>query len=279
MEKYELLPQQLLHQGIVSDDYFFEPTPDPLYDYSIHDSSYLNRLFKVSLSKSEERASGFKQSRALVDREIQITNGTIEGALSALTHGIAFNIAGGTHHAFSNRPEGFCLLNDQAIASMHLLHKGLAQKILIVDLDVHQGNGTAEILKNEARVFTFSVHGANNYPMHKPQSDLDLPLADHTNDETYLRLLGETLPRLYKEFKPDFTFYQAGVDVLASDKLGRLALTLQGCRKRDEMVFECAKKFNNPVMVTMGGGYSPDIKTILDAHCQTFELGGKILER
>ena len=278
MEKYELLPQQLRYQGIVSSEYFFEPTPDPIYDYSIHDSAYLNRLFKVNLSKSEERASGFKQSKALVDREIQITNGTIEGAISALEYGVAFNIAGGTHHAFSNRPEGFCLLNDQAIASMHLINKRLAQKILIVDLDVHQGNGTAEILKNESRVFTFSMHGAKNYPMHKPQSDLDLPLEDDLNDESYLKLLAEVLPQVYEEFKPDFTFYQAGVDILKSDQLGRLALTLEGSRERDIMVFECAKKFNNPVMVTMGGGYSPDIKTILNAHCQTFEVVGSILE-
>ena len=183
MEKYELLPMQLVHEGIVEKSNFFEPTTEHIYDYSIHNSSYLEKLFEGKLTKQEERASGFKQDKRLVSREICITNGTIEAAVDALKNGISFNIAGGTHHAFSNKPEGFCLLNDQAIASMHLLNNKLASKILIIDLDVHQGNGTAEILSNEPRVYTFSMHGEKNYPLNKPASDLDIAIPDLTSDD------------------------------------------------------------------------------------------------
>jgi acetoin utilization deacetylase AcuC-like enzyme len=270
MEKYELLPQQLVRNGIVTQDYFFEPSEDLKYDFSIHDSEYLKRLFTQNLTKKEERASGFKQSKTLADREIRITNGTIEGSVSALENGVSFNIAGGTHHAFKDRPEGFSLINDQAVASMHLLNQNLATKILIVDLDVHHGNGTASIFEKEPRVFTFSMHGAKNYPFHKPKSDLDIPLEDGTNDKEYLDTLFKTLPRLIDEQKPDFAFFLAGVDILKEDKLGRLSCTLDGCKKRDEFVFQQLKDHQIPVMVTMGGGYSPDIKLILEAHCNTF---------
>ncbi len=274
MEKYELLPQQLVLRGIVKEDYFFEPTAELTYDFSIHSQEYLEKLYNLRLTKKEERASGFKQSRALIQREIRITNGTIEGALSSQKDGVAFNIAGGTHHAFKDRPEGFSLINDQVVAAMHLLNKNLASKILIIDLDVHQGNGTAAMLQDESRVFTFSMHGAKNYPAHKPKSDLDIPLDDGTEDAEYLRILSSTLPELIERVKPDFAFFLAGVDILKDDKLGRLACTLDGCKHRDEFVFKTLKEHKIPVMVTMGGGYSPDIKLILEAHCNTFAMAG-----
>ncbi len=276
MIKYELLPQRLVRLGIVKEDCFFEPSAGQKYELSVHSKEYLQRLFTVNLSKKEERASGFKQSRSLIDRELRITNGTVEGANFALTDGVAFNIAGGTHHAFSNRPEGFCLLNDQAIAASYLLENTSVEKILIVDLDVHQGNGTAEIFANDPRVFTFSMHGANNYPTKKPKSDLDIPLPDKTTDYEYLSILKETLPRLIYEQKPDFVFFLSGVDVLAEDKLGRLSISLEGCRQRDELVFEACNSEKIPVMVTMGGGYAPDIRLILEAHCNTFATAAKI---
>ena len=272
MIKYELLPQQLIRLGIVNEDYFFEPTEGLRYDLSIHDSDYIDRLLDGKLTRKEERASGFKQQSSLVEREIRITNGTVEGALSALKYGVAFNIAGGTHHALSNRPEGFSLINDQAVAAMHLLKERKATKIIIIDLDVHQGNGTAEILQNESRVFTFSMHGEKNYPFHKPPSDLDIPLPDNCSDSEYLDILEKRLPQLLDEQQPDFAFFQAGVDVLKEDKLGRLSLTIEGCKQRDKIVFEQCKKRNIPVMGTMGGGYSTDIKVILEAHCNTFRL-------
>ncbi len=276
MEKYELLPYQLKRLGIVSDNQFFEPTSQIIYDLSVHCPHYLHRLFNNCLTKKEERASGFKQSKLLIEREIQITNGTIEGAVSALKVGVAFNIAGGTHHAFRDRPEGFSLINDQVVASLHLLNNNKSKKILIIDLDVHQGNGTASMLQDESRVFTFSMHGAKNYPFHKVKSDLDIPLQDNTNDNEYLKTLYTTLPQILEKFKPDFAFYLAGVDILEHDSLGRLSCTLEGCKKRDEFVFQILKNHQIPVMVTMGGGYSKDVKIILEAHCNTYRTAANL---
>jgi acetoin utilization deacetylase AcuC-like enzyme len=276
MEKYELLPQRLIRLGIADETSFFEPTEGHKYNLGVHCSEYRKRLFDVNLTKKEERASGFKQSRSLVDRELRITNGTVEGATFAMQYGVAFNIAGGTHHAFTNRPEGFCLLNDQAVAASYLLEQTPVNKVLIVDLDVHQGNGTAQIFANDDRVFTFSMHGAKNYPAKKPKSDLDIPLEDGTGDAEYLELLKTHLNKLFDEVRPDFVFFLAGVDVLKEDKLGRLALSLDGCKQRDQLVFDACYQHEVPVMVTMGGGYAPDIRIILEAHCNTFAIARDI---
>lgn len=277
MEKYELLPLQLKHRGIVSDDDFFTPSPGLKYDYNIHCSDYLSRLNNCELSKKEERASGFKQSKTLVEREYRITNGTIECAEYAMKLGAAFNIAGGTHHAFSNAPEGFCLLNDQAIASMHLIKNYNIKSILIVDLDVHQGNGTAEIMQTTKEVFTLSFHGKNNYPHKKQQSNLDIEFEDNTDDKIYLSQLITILPGIINKLCPEFIFYQAGVDVLATDKLGKLALSQEGCKIRDEIVYQEAFKRNIPIVTTMGGGYSTNIKDIIDAHTNTFKVAQDVL--
>ena len=277
MEKYELLPMRLIREGIVSEDNFFEPSQGLTYNLDVHDSEYLRRLFNLELTKKEVRASGFTLSQDLIQRELRITNGTVEGALWALNNrSAAFNIAGGTHHASANKAEGFCLLNDQAIASSYLLENTKVSQILIIDLDVHQGNGTAQIFKNINNVYTFSMHGANNYPYHKPPSDLDIPLPDNTDDKKYLSLLKKYLPNIMTEINPDFIFYLAGVDVLAEDKLGRLGLTLNGCTERDELVFALAKDNDIPIMTTMGGGYAPDIKIILEAHCNTFRSASDV---
>lgn len=277
MEKYELLPMRLIREGIISEDNFFEPSQGLTYNLDVHDSEYLRRLFNLELTKKEERASGFTLSQELIQRELRITNGTVEGALWALNNrSAAFNIAGGTHHASANKAEGFCLLNDQAIASSYLLENTKVSQILIIDLDVHQGNGTAQIFKNINNVYTFSMHGANNYPYHKPPSDLDIPLPDNTDDKKYLSLLKKYLPNIMTEINPDFIFYLAGVDVLAEDKLGRLGLTLNGCKERDELVFFLANHNDIPIMTTMGGGYAPDIKIILEAHCNTFRSASDV---
>lgn len=277
MEKYELLPMRLIREGIVSEDNFFEPSQGLTYNLDVHDSEYLRRLFNLELTKKEVRASGFTLSQELIQRELRITNGTVEGALWALNNrSAAFNIAGGTHHASANKAEGFCLLNDQAIASSYLLENTKVSQILIIDLDVHQGNGTAQIFKNINNVYTFSMHGANNYPYHKPPSDLDIPLPDNTDDKKYLSLLKKYLPNIMTEINPDFIFYLAGVDVLAEDKLGRLGLTLNGCKERDELVFFLANHNDIPIMTTMGGGYAPDIKIILEAHCNTFRSASDV---
>lgn len=277
MEKYELIPAQLLHEGSIAHENLFEPQVMSEADIlRIHDVGYWQRMRDLQLTAKEMRKIGFPLSEALVQREITIAQGTCDAAAFALMHGVAMNVAGGTHHAYADRGEGFCLLNDQALASAWLLHAGLAKRILIVDLDVHQGNGTAAIFENENRVFTFSMHGKDNYPYHKEKSDLDIPLPAGINDGDYLALLTKHLPTIIEQYRPDFMFYQAGVDVLATDKLGKLGLSMDGCLQRDAMVLESAKKAHIPLVICMGGGYSPDIKTILEAHCNTYRLAQAI---
>jgi acetoin utilization deacetylase AcuC-like enzyme len=273
MQKYELLPQQLLHEGTAVATDFFEPEiADLKHILAVHDKEYVEQLLNLTLNPKAARKIGFPLSAALIERELRIANGTILGALKSFETGISFNIAGGTHHAYSNRGEAFCMLNDQAIAAHYLLSNQLAKKILIVDLDVHQGNGTAEIFQNNQSVFTFSMHGKSNYPFKKEISDLDIALKDGTTDADFLNQLTATLPKLIEQQKPDFIFYLAGVDILASDKLGKLACTMEGCKKRDQFVLEICKKHEIPVQVSMGGGYSPEIKTIIEAHATTFRV-------
>lgn len=277
MSKYELLPQQLLHEGTINHGHLFSPRPMGEDDLlATHTVEYWQKLRTLSLSSAEIRRTGFPLSDALVEREVTIMSGTIQCCDYALAHGIAMNIAGGTHHAFTDRGEGFCLLNDQAIAANYLLRRRLAEQVLIIDLDVHQGNGTAEIFRDEKRVFTFSMHGANNYPLVKEQSDLDIALADGTDDAFYLRTLDVNLQNLLETIKPDFLFYQSGVDILATDKLGKLSVTREGCKARDRMVLTLAKDNKIPIVVSMGGGYSPEFRDIIEAHANTFRLAQHI---
>lgn len=277
MEKYNLLPEQLLYEGTVNSSNFFEPEAlSREWIVNTHKLEYFEKLESLSLSKSEIRKTGFPLSKALVEREIHIMHGSVQAALFALEYGVAMNIAGGTHHAFTDRGEGFCLLNDIAITANYLLEKNLAKQILVVDLDVHQGNGTAEIFREEPKVFTFSMHGAANYPMHKEKSDLDIGLPDHVDDATYLELLDTHLEPLVDMVAPDFIIFQSGVDVLASDKLGRLGLSLQGCKVRDKKVLETAKRHKVPIMCCMGGGYSQKISQIIEAHANTYRLAQDI---
>nr|WP_321227459.1 histone deacetylase [uncultured Psychroserpens sp.] len=273
MLKYELLPQQLLYEGSCSKDNFFEPEiPSDEHILRVHTQGYFQDLKQLTLDKRAARKIGFPLSDILVEREVIIADGTIKASQFALQYGIAMNIAGGTHHAYTNRGEAFCLLNDQAIGARYLQQKKLADKILIVDLDVHQGNGTAEIFKDDSSVFTFSMHGKHNYPFKKEISDLDIALENDANDDTYLNLLYKTLPKLIKQEQPDFIYYLCGVDVIATDKLGKLGMTIDGCKQRDQFVLETCKTNKIPVMCSMGGGYSPDIKTIVNAHANTFRL-------
>ena len=277
MEKYDLLPRQLLHEGTCTKDNFFKPIKAKDQDIlRCHTQEYLNNLKALNITPKAQRKAGFPLSQELVDRELIITQGTIDGCEFALQNGIAMNIAGGTHHAYPDHGEAFCLLNDQAIAARYLQSNRLAQKILVVDLDVHQGNGTAEIFRNDDSVFTFSMHGKANYPFKKEFSNLDIALETHTEDQEFLTLLKETLPKLITEQKPDFIFYLCGVDILASDKLGKLGCTIDGCKERDRYVLQTCKDHTIPVQCSMGGGYSPDIKVIIDAHANTFRLAQEI---
>ena len=277
MEKYELLPRQLLHEGTCTPDNFFEPTFPEVSDIlAVHDSNYYQELKEMTLKPSAVRKIGFPLSKELVQREHIIADGTIKGCLFALEHGIAMNIAGGTHHADPERGEACCMLNDQAIGARYLIRNKLAKKILIVDLDVHQGNGTAEIFQDDSSVFTFSMHGRGNYPFKKETSDLDIPLEKGTEDQTYLSLLEETLPMLLDKIQPDFVFYLCGVDILSTDKLGTLGLSTEGCKERDRFVLQSCFKMGIPVQCSMGGGYSPEIKTIIEAHANTFRTAQDI---
>lgn len=277
MLKYELIPEQLLYEGTITASNLFRPAPcSDTIVLRTHEAGYLQRLHQQTLSSKEQRHIGFQQSPELTLRELVITQGTIDCCHYALQYGVSLNVAGGTHHAFAGRGEGFCLLNDFAVAANYLLHEQLVKQVLVIDLDVHQGNGTASIFQNEPRVFTFSMHGAHNYPFHKEQSDLDIGLKDGTNDALYLELLQSNLTTLLHQVKPDFVFFLSGVDILETDKFGKLKVTMQGCKQRDEIVFTALKQRNIPCTVAMGGGYSPDVRTIVEAHCNTFRLAKDI---
>jgi acetoin utilization deacetylase AcuC-like enzyme len=277
MDKYELLHMQLLYEGIADKGDFFQPSLIETKDvYKIHTKEYIEKLFDLKLTPREQRVSGFQHTLELIERERRIMGGTKECASSVLNGGIALNIAGGTHHAYTNRAEGFCLLNDQAIAAQWLLDETHIDSVLIVDLDVHQGNGTAEIFANNDRVYTFSMHGKGNYPLKKELSDLDISLEDGTDDKQYLQVLENSLDQIVSEFTPEFIFFQCGVDVLATDKLGRLSLSRNGCKERDRIVLGRAKELNLPIVCTMGGGYSEKIKDIVEAHANTFRLAKEI---
>jgi len=253
MLKYDLLPKQLLHEGTCESANFFEPEiPNDKYIVAVHEPEYFYDLLNIKISPKDARKIGFPLTEDLVERERIIADGTIKTSQFALEYGIAMNIAGGTHHAYSNKGEAFCMLNDQAIAAKYLQSKGLAKKILVIDLDVHQGNGTAEIFQNDASVFTFSMHGTSNYPFKKEQSDLDISLKKGTDDTTYLTILKETLPQLIHD------------------------MTVEGCKQRDAFVLETCHQLQIPVQCSMGGGYSPDIKIIVDAHANTFRLAQEL---
>jgi acetoin utilization deacetylase AcuC-like enzyme len=274
MAKYNLIPERLILEGSLKDDQLFQP-PDAQTSWFrlSHDMDYLDRLLNVQIEPAMVRKIGFPLSPDLIDREFEIAMGTWQCCLYAKNDGIAFNAAGGTHHAFRNGGEGFCILNDLAFAAHMALETKLAEKVFIIDLDVHQGNGTAAICAENDSILTFSMHGQNNYPLRKENSSFDLGLPDRTGDQAYLHLLQFHLPRLLDFFEPDLILYQAGVDVLETDRLGRLSLSAEGCRKRDAFVFNICKERNLPVVVTLGGGYSPDLEDIVEAHCQTIRQG------
>jgi acetoin utilization deacetylase AcuC-like enzyme len=280
MLKYELIPEQLLHEGVITEENLFAPKLlDEQTVLLAHDEDYWKSLRDLTLPEREQRRIGFPLNQRLIERELRIAQGTIDGCFFAAKDGIAFNVAGGTHHAGSNWGEGFCMLNDQAIAAKYLIANKIYKSILIIDLDVHQGNGTAEILQHDPSIFTFSMHGEKNFPFRKEVSDLDIGLDAGIGDEEYLRMLEDTLPKLFVLQQPEFVFYLSGVDVLATDKLGKLNLSKAGCKERDKMVFQFCKDHSLPVQVSMGGGYSPEVRDIVDAHCSTFKTGIDILGR
>ncbi|HEX8288815.1 MAG TPA: histone deacetylase [Pyrinomonadaceae bacterium] len=276
IRKFELVRDRLLAENTLHPWEIVEPEPAEIEDVLlVHTEDYTTRLRNGTLTRQEVRKLGLPWSESLVKRSFLATSGTINAAKEALNSGISSNLAGGTHHAFPDRGEGFCVLNDVAVAIRVLQKENLAQRFLIVDCDVHQGNGTAFIFKDEPEIFTFSMHGEKNYPLFKETSSLDIELADGTGDEEFLETLAEALPRIFLH-NPDIVFYLGGADPYENDKLGRLGLTIEGLRKRDGMVLSFFKHQQVPIVTTMSGGYALDINDTVEIHCNTIRAVKKV---
>jgi len=269
IRKFERAAARLISEGTLRPDELIAPQPAALTDLLlVHTEDYVTRLRAGALSEREIRRLGLPWSKSLVRRSFLASSGTINAARHAVEYGFASNLAGGTHHAFADRGEGFCVFNDVAVATRVLQRDGIASRVAVVDCDVHQGNGTATIFADDERVFTFSMHGAKNYPLFKAKSTLDIELPDKTNDADYLKILEENLPRVFAH-KPDIVFYLGGADPYIHDKLGRLALTFEGLRARDVMVLHYARQHRIPIVTTMSGGYAANIDDTVEIHCNT----------
>lgn len=270
MGKYRLVRDRLLAEGSITPEHLTEP---PLANDEdillVHHEDYWFRCVRGELTPHEIRRIGFPWSEALVRRSRASTQGTILAAKAALTAGVASNLAGGTHHAYADHGEGYCVLNDIAIAARVLQRDGLAERVAVIDCDVHQGNGTAAIFQNDPSVFTFSIHGEKNFPARKEQSRLDVHLPNGVSDEEYMAILRQHVSKILDDFEPDFVFYQAGVDPFERDRLGKLKLTLEGLKRRDEFVIGACVERELPIVTTMGGGYGKDINDTVEAHCNT----------
>jgi acetoin utilization deacetylase AcuC-like enzyme len=278
MSKYEAVRQQLLLDGTL-DETIVPPRADWQAVEQIHQEQYLKKLRFGELSPREERLLGLPWSSGLVERALRAAGGTLAAARDALgpaQAGLGMNLAGGTHHAYPDHGEGFCVFNDVAIAATVLLGERAVARIVVLDLDVHQGNGTAAIFRHDRRVFTISVHGQRNYPWRKEQSDLDLGLADSISDGEYLALLLENILPSALQQRPDLVFYIAGVDVMANDRFGRFALSLAGTMQRDRLVFAWAKHHRIPIVSLMGGGYNRQPGQTALAHSNTVRAAVEI---
>jgi acetoin utilization deacetylase AcuC-like enzyme len=271
--KYALLRQRVIDEGIVSADQVHDPTPAARDDLLlVHAPDYVDRFTAGALTRDEERRLGFPWSEALVERSYRAAGGTLDAAARALDDGVAMNLAGGTHHAFPSHGEGFCVFNDVAVAVRVLQREGRIERAAIVDLDVHQGNGTNEVFAGDDRVFTFSMHGRKNYPFHKVPGSLDVELDDRTGDDEYLELLADSLPRVLHQAKPDLVVYLAGADPYAGDRLGRLALSFDGLARRDAFVLNQCREVGLPVAVTIAGGYAEPIADTVAIHATTARI-------
>ena len=276
IKKFELVRDKLLAEGTLQPAEIFEPPPAEIEDVLlVHSEDYVSRLRAGTLTAKEVRKLGLPWSQSLVRRSFLATSGTINAAKFALESGVASNLAGGTHHAFPDRGEGFCVLNDVAVAIEVLKRENLAKKFLVVDCDVHQGNGTAFIYKSDESVFTFSMHGAKNYPLFKETSNLDVELPDKTSDREYLETLNEALSRIFLH-NPDIVFYLGGADPFEKDKLGRLSLTFEGLKRRDEAVLRFARERDVPIVTVMSGGYAKDMNDTVEIHCNTIRAVKKV---
>ena len=278
IEKYALLRDAVIAEGLIAASDVHEPERATVEELErVHTLGYVERLTYGTLSDAELRLLGFPWSPALVERSYRAVGGTLGAARQALKDGVAMNLAGGTHHAFPDRGEGFCVFNDVAIAVRTLRAEGRIQRAAIVDLDVHQGNGTHAIFAGDEETFTFSMHGGRNYPFHKVPGTLDIELADGTGDDDYLARLAEALPRVLNEGRPDLVVYLAGADPHERDRLGRLKLTFEGLERRDAMVLEGCRAVGIPVAVTIAGGYGVDVRETVAIHVATARIARRFV--
>ena len=278
IRKFELVRDQLLAEGTLHASELHEPEPASLDDVLlVHTHDYVSRLCNGTLTAKEIRRLGLPWSESLVRRSFYATGGTLAATHAALADGYGSNLAGGTHHSFADRGEGFCVLNDVAIAIRALRAKKLFRRAAIVDCDVHQGNGTATIFTGDDDTFTFSIHGANNYPLFKAQSSLDVELPDGTSDDEYLDSLSRNLTAVFRS-DPEIVFYLAGADPYARDKLGRLSVSIDGLRERDALVLRECYEREVPVVTVMSGGYGKDINDTIEIHCNTVRMVKEVFE-
>jgi acetoin utilization deacetylase AcuC-like enzyme len=279
MVKYSMLRERVARDGICGPVELL--TPRAVTDEEIlraHSPVYLERVVSGTLTDKEMRRIGFPWSEKMVERSRRASGGTLGACLAALDEGFAANLAGGTHHAFSDRGEGYCVFNDSAIAARAIQAAGLAERVVVLDTDVHQGNGTAEILHGDPTVFTFSIHGAKNFPFHKEESDLDAPLPDGTDDTTFLQTLEKGLETALDAADANLAIYLAGADPFEGDRLGRLSVTKSGLAKRDRIVLETCRERGIPVALTMAGGYASEIEDTVDVHFQSIRRAADMLE-
>ncbi len=276
MEKYVRLRRRTAQDAVMAEGLTVAPAASDQEILRAHCPNYLNRVLGGTLSDQEVRRIGFPWSPQMAERSRRSSGATIEACRRALSEGVAASLAGGTHHAFHDRGEGFCVFNDSAIAIRAVQAEGAVERVMIVDCDVHQGNGSAAIFVEDESVYTFSIHGARNFPFHKETSDLDVALDDDTGDSDYLDALSTSLEAALQRFQPDLAIYLAGADPFARDRLGRLSLTKEGLLERDQLVLDRLGGAGIPVAVTMGGGYAPDVEDIVDIHFQTLKMAARL---
>ena len=276
MAKYALIRDRVLAEGLVAPTNMHDPPRVDVDDLLlVHTPEYVERVTTGTLPPAEQRRIGLPWSPLFVERAYRVVRGTVEAAAAALERGVAFNLAGGTHHAFPDRGEGFCTFNDVGVAIRRLQRAGLVRRAAVVDLDVHQGNGTHAVFAGDPTVFTFSMHGAKNFPFHKVPGSLDVELDDGTGDDQYLALLADALPRVLAASQPDLVVYLAGSDPHENDRLGRLCLTFGGLRRRDRLVLEACRDVGIPVCLTIAGGYGRDVDETVAAHVNTVRIAAE----
>jgi acetoin utilization deacetylase AcuC-like enzyme len=277
MAKYRLLYERVQQAGMLAERDILPAQPAPIAALQrCHDDSYIARVLGGGLSTREQRRIGFPWSEALARRSVRTVGATLDACRAAFDDGAAVNLAGGTHHACRDHGEGYCLFNDAAVAARAMQAEGRVRRVVILDLDVHQGNGTAQILQDDPTIFTFSIHGAKNFPFHKERSSLDIELPDGTGDERYLLLAEEGVRRAIAASGADLAIYLAGADPFMHDRLGRMALTKAGLAERDRMVLEQCRAAGLPVAIAMAGGYAPNVDDIVDIHAETVRIAATL---